>query len=53
MVTCTVYNAAGDAVAWATDSIEGYIHRMAGKLPAMVEAIAKFGASGYRYFHAA
>ena len=52
-VTCTVYDAAGNAVAWATDSMEGYIHRMTGTLPAIAEAIAKFGASAYRYFHAA
>ena len=51
MVTCTVYNAAGDPVAWSTDSMEGYIHRMTGKLPAIVEAIAKFGSSAYQYFH--
>ncbi len=43
MATCTVYNAAGDRIG-------GYIHRMSGKLPAMVEAIAKFGNSAYWYF---
>ena len=50
-VTCTVYDAAGNAIAWATDSVEGYIHRMTGTLPAIAEAIAKFAASAYRYFH--
>ena len=51
MVTCTVYNAAGDPIAWSTDSMEGYIHRMTARLPAIVEAIAKFGSSAYQYFH--
>jgi len=39
------------ATAWATDSIEGYAHRMAGSLPQMVETIVKFGHSAYNYFH--
>jgi ribosomal protein L6P/L9E len=47
----TVTLAAGNTVTWATDSIEGYIHRMTGTLPAIVDAIAKFGASAFRYFH--
>ena len=50
-VTCTVYDAEGNALAWVTDSIEGYAHRMSGKLPAMVDAIVKFGYSAYQYFH--
>jgi hypothetical protein len=51
MVTCTVYDAQDNALAWATDSIEGYAHRMQESIPAIVEAIVKFGASSYNYFH--
>ena len=51
MVTCTVYDAQGNAVAFATDSIEGYANRMADRIPAMVEAIVQFGTSAYNYFH--
>ncbi len=40
-----------NAVAFATDSIEGYANRMADRIPAMVEAIVKFGTSAYNYFH--
>ena len=50
-VTCTVYDAEGNAIAWATDSVEGYIHRMSGTLPAVVDAIIKFCISSYNYFH--
>jgi len=49
-VTCTVYDAEGNILAWATDSIEGYAHRMAGKLPQIVDTIMKFGASSYSFF---
>ena len=50
-VTCTVYDAEDNVLAWATDSIEGYAHRMRGHLPEMVEAIIKFGQSAYNFFH--
>ena len=50
-VTCKVHNAQGDVIAWATDSIEGYAHRMSGSLPEIVDAIVKFGCSAYNYFH--
>jgi len=50
-VTCTVYDADGNALAWVTDSIVGYAHRMAGQLPEIVDAIVKFGHSSYQYFH--
>lgn len=50
-VTCTVYDSEGNALEWATDSIEGYAHRMKGSLPGIVEAIVKFGVSSYNYFH--
>ena len=51
VVSCTVYDAQGNALASAADSIEGYAHRMADRIPAMVEAIVKFGTSAYQYFH--
>ena len=50
-VTCTVYDAEGNAIAWATDSISGYVARMEGKIPEMVSAIAKFGTAAWNYFH--
>ena len=50
-VTCTVYDTSGNTLAWATDSIEGYAHRMATSLPEIVDAIMKFCSSSYRYFH--
>ena len=50
-VTCTVYDAEGNTLAWVTDSIEGYAHRMANQLPEIVETIVKFGYSSYQYFH--
>ena len=51
VVTCTVYDAQGNALSWASDSVEGYAHRMRDRLPDIVEAIVKFGASSYEYFH--
>ena len=51
VVTCTVYNANGVAVANAADSIESYANRMASSIGATVDAIVKFGASSYNYFH--
>lgn len=50
-VTCSVYHANGNALAWATDSMEGYAHRMSDTLPEIVDAIVKFGCSAYNYFH--
>jgi len=50
-VNCTVYDAQDNALAWATDSIEGYAHRMAEQLPEIVDAIMKFGVSAYNFFH--
>lgn len=49
-VTCTVYDAEGNVLAWAADSMEGYAYRMRGSLPEMVDAIMKFGVSAYNYF---
>ena len=50
-VTCTIYDAQGNALAWATDSMEGYACRMKGSLPEIVDAIMKFCNSSYSYFH--
>lgn len=50
-VTCTVYDAEGNVLAWSTDSIEGYAHRMKGSLPEIVDAIMKFCTSSYNFFH--
>ena len=47
----TITDMQGNAIAWSTDSMEGYIHRMSGTLPAIVDALAKFGNSAYLYFH--
>ena len=51
VVTCTVYDAEGNVIATAADSIEGYAHRMVANLPTMVESIVQFGVSAYNYFH--
>jgi hypothetical protein len=50
-VSCMVYSAEGDRLAWVIDSIDGYIFRMQESLPDVVWAIAKFGRSAYLYFH--
>lgn len=51
LVTCTVYDKNGNAIAWATDSVEGYAQRNQATLSEIVEAIVKFGTSAYNYFH--
>ncbi len=51
VVSCTVYNQEGVAIANAADSIESYANRNAASLGAMVDSIVKFGASSYNYFH--
>ena len=51
LVSCTVYNADGVALANAADSVESYAARNADFLGATVEAIVKFGASSYNFFH--
>ncbi len=51
VVECTVYNADGEALASASDSIESYANRNAASLGAIVDTIVKFGASSYNYFH--
>ncbi len=51
VVSCTVYNASGVAVATASDSVESYANRNAASLGATVDTIVKFGASSYNYFH--
>ena len=50
-VTCTVYDAQSNAIAWVTDSIGGYVARMEDHIPEIVSAIAKFGNAAYNYFH--
>ncbi len=51
VVSCTVYNANGVALASASDSVESYANRNAASLGATVDTIVKFGASSYNYFH--
>ncbi|MBQ8248950.1 MAG: metallophosphoesterase [Clostridia bacterium] len=51
VVSCTVYNADGAAVANASDSVESYASRNAASLGATVDTIVKFGESSYNYFH--
>ena len=48
LVTCTVYNADGEIVGSAVDSMESYVARSGNDLGA---AIMRFGASAYAYFH--
>ncbi len=50
IVECVVYDAEGDQIAGASDSVEGYVARNLGKLNDMVTAIMKFGDSAYKYF---
>jgi hypothetical protein len=50
LVTVTVYNANGEAVATGADSIESYVSRNSGKNP-LYMAIMKFGISAYASFH--
>ena len=49
-VTVTVYNAAGEEVANAVDSVASYIARMT-KGNAIYDAVAKYTASAYAYLH--
>ena len=51
VVSCTVYNADGEALANAADSVESYANRNAESLGAIVDTIVKFGESSYNYFH--
>ena len=50
MVNVTVYDAEGNAVASAADSVNSYAARQMGG-SALYEMIAKFTASAYAYFH--
>lgn len=50
IVECVVYDAEGDQIASASDSVEGYVARNLSKLNNMVTAIMKFGDSAYKYF---
>jgi len=50
LVTCTVYDAAGNVVASATDSMESYVARNGAAHPHLVP-IMKFSDSAYAYFH--
>ena len=50
LVTCTVYDASGNEVASAKDSIEGYVARMSSQ-GQIYEMVMKFVTSAYNYFH--
>ena len=50
MVTVTVYNAQGNMVATASDTVNSYAARQMGKDP-LYEMVAKFTTSSYAYFH--
>ena len=50
LVTVTVYDANGNAVASASDTVNSYAARMMDGDP-MFEAVAKFTTSAYAYFH--
>ena len=52
MVTCTVYNAQGEEIASAVDSVESYVARASGHDP-LFQKIMKFSVSAYNYFHEA
>ena len=51
LITCTVYDEDGTEVASASDSIEGYIARMASSSNELFEAIMIFADSAYAFFH--
>ena len=51
LVTCTVYDRDGNVLAWATDSIEGYIARMDDEIPGLLAELAKLGNVAYYCFH--
>ena len=50
LVTVTVYDAAGNVVASASDSVNSYAARQMGK-DALYEMVAKFTTSAYAHFH--
>ena len=50
LVTVTVYDAEGNVVGSASDSVNSYAARQMGK-DALYEMVAKFTASAYAYFH--
>ncbi len=50
LVTVIVYDANGNQVAMAKDSVNGYLSRMMSR-DALFEATARFTASAYAYFH--
>lgn len=51
LVTCTVYNADGEVITSASDSVESYVARNINSIGDVVNAIMKFGTSSYNYFH--
>jgi hypothetical protein len=54
LVTVTVYDKAGNAVAGASDTVNGYLSRMMGPgelVDDIFEAVAKFTNAAYAYFH--
>ena len=51
LVTCELYDAEGNLVGNAVDSMESYAARNANKLGEIVQAVMKLGASAYAYFH--
>ncbi len=53
LVKCTVYNADGDEVGSASDSVESYAKRNAASLGDVASAIVKFCSASYTYFHGA
>jgi hypothetical protein len=50
LVTVTVYDAEENAVASASDTVNGYLSRMMGD-DAIFNAVAKFTNAAYAYFH--
>ena len=50
LVTCRVYDEAGNEVAYAVDSTESYVARMS-ETDAIFEAVMKFVVSAYNNFH--
>ena len=51
LVNCTIYDRDGNVLAWATDSIEGYIARMDREIPDIVIALAKVANTAWYCFH--
>ena len=50
-VTIVVYDAAGNKVAEAVDSVASYLARKSGASAAIFDAVAKYTASAYAYLH--